>query len=794
MIDARINENEDVPTKKVLSLKRIPFRKVGSFVKSIENNIRMENRVGGEATRFRTQSFRRHRKSACRSLCKLFKSPLSALPLSLMHGVLVYLYIVYMVAPNNTDNVGRSDVRGSKEIGFKSFGDNIKFEFSCRNDDEEGRQNESTVFQEGELLNITQEWSTNKTNHGGESKLGFHQKIGIGVSVMTITFLIVSGLRWTYVRCVSVLILPGLVAGRGRAILMTFAMSLLLEGPIASINYNLNQVVESQVCMYESVKQSGCYFNHRIEAILKQSNLLLKEQREQLDRDLNRITNQIERQVGGAKHELVEQQRRLERRIDTFKEEFGAIRDIVEGLNKPCGYVNSALGDITDFFNDIGDWFSFKKRRRRETEVCSASIPLPNIDWDTALGSTDPKSLQELQEWLKDLKPNISDLTPSLNSIDSLLKTSSVKNIREKIMGLISSVFGTITRYMVVIKRCFLVVSIMLLVGLAHHYLRQYLSDDAFDNCYIDENIKKLWRSRPSVWPKLTPLRHWEMNESYQVSASLRLSKIEWRRVLIKVLPTFSFSVFVVFLIVIDFGLSEFLANLAVNGKFAVSFSGGEDDGKSGNNRGTYYKVDLSSEPCLPRAKVTRRSNIAFLLTITVIVGLTCIFDAYLSRLRSWISNQFYPRQGEERACYLYNRLKFGRNARRMRVRPVVARELKKRRRLEELSVIPSLISIKFFLLKFLKKRGGKINDVSSGNVDRGGSSFVDVDDVGNRDTNSQTSSVVLATKKICCPGCLSKVPVNETKFISVDLFSTNQSEKLTSCDATICLDCAKDL
>ena len=155
-------------------------------------------------------------------------------------------------------------------------------------------------------------------------------------------------------------------------------MGLLLEGPINSINYNINQVVESQVCMYESVKQSSCYFNNQIEAILRKSNLMLKQQRDELQGELTRINDKIHNKIGRFQRDLIRQQKDLQNKISKFKREFAAIQRIVKGLNKPCGFVNSALADVTDFFNDIGGWFS--KRKKRSSGACEASIPLPDID------------------------------------------------------------------------------------------------------------------------------------------------------------------------------------------------------------------------------------------------------------------------------------------------------------------------------------------------------------------------------------------------------------------------------
>ena len=737
--------------------KRLPMRQVGSLVRSIESRtVQIENE---KASVFLCQPPSHHstqdnNKDSSSSTSKsntgddagrrmwiwrmsscLCQSPTAAIPFAIMYAMLIYLYIVYMVTPSN-------DLKETSPSDFK-------FTFSCNDND----------MDKNKPMSLTRN-DTHKGVDQKKQKFAFviQQIVGISVGVAIGVFIGISGLRSRYVRCVSVLILPGLLAGRGRTILMTVAMGLLLEGPINSINYNINQVVESQVCMYESVKQSSCYFNNQIEAILRKSNLMLKQQRDELQGELTRINDKIHNKIGVFQRDLIRQQKDLQNKISKFKREFAAIQRIVKGLNKPCGFVNSALADVTDFFNDIGGWFS--KRKKRSSGACEASIPLPDIDFgSTSLDSTE--DIDKLREWLKDFAADGIPIAPTLPNVKGLLKTSSVQHIRHKIMSLITNLFKAITKYMMTIKRCFLVLSMILLIAMAYNYLRQYLSDDAYDNHYIDDNIKRLWRLWPDTWPKMTPLRHWELEEKYQISASLRLSKIEWRRVLIKILPTLSFSVVVVATLLIDYGLTEFLLNLAVNGKFALTFTEVGGDPKS------IRKVDLSTEPCLPRPKVTRKSNIAFLLLITLSVALTCLFDAYLSRLRSCICNQFYAEQGRERARYLYNQLKFGRNSRKIRIRSIVKREIKKREQLESLSMISreTLLRWKMTVMPKCCNTNGARPD--------------ECDEV------TKTS---LSSAKFSCPGCQWKVSRKETKSISID------NKNGTSIQVDICTDCAKDL
>ncbi len=62
----------------------------------------------------------------------------------------------------------------------------------------------------------------------------------------------------------------------GRSLLLTAAMGLLLEGPINSINYNVEQVVNSITCMYNEMSLLACQFQLQFSGLLLQFGNILK--------------------------------------------------------------------------------------------------------------------------------------------------------------------------------------------------------------------------------------------------------------------------------------------------------------------------------------------------------------------------------------------------------------------------------------------------------------------------------------------------------------------------------------
>lgn len=99
-----------------------------------------------------------------------------------------------------------------------------------------------------------------------------------------------------------------------------------------------------------------------------------------------------------------------------------------------------------------------------------------------------------------------------------------------------------------------------------------------------------------------------------------------------------------------------------------------------------FLGFDLSTEPCLPRAKRTSYRSLSVLALIIVVSGFSCIFDAYACRWRAQICNFYYPLRAKERGEYLYKRIKAGRGNRRFQMTIAVKRELKRRAQLKEFS------------------------------------------------------------------------------------------------------------
>ena len=54
----------------------------------------------------------------------------------------------------------------------------------------------------------------------------------------------------------------------GRSLMLTAAMGIVLDGPVRSINYNLEQIVNSLSCMYNEMSQLACHYQVQFTSIL----------------------------------------------------------------------------------------------------------------------------------------------------------------------------------------------------------------------------------------------------------------------------------------------------------------------------------------------------------------------------------------------------------------------------------------------------------------------------------------------------------------------------------------------
>merc|ERR1712008_124897 len=105
----------------------------------------------------------------------------------------------------------------------------------------------------------------------GEDKSAFpwSQVIGASLGVASSIGLGIGSVWSKRVRCSLILILPGLFSGRGRAMLMTLAAGVLIDGPVTGISYNSDVIVGTVTCMYSKGNEAFCGFKTKFTDVYK---------------------------------------------------------------------------------------------------------------------------------------------------------------------------------------------------------------------------------------------------------------------------------------------------------------------------------------------------------------------------------------------------------------------------------------------------------------------------------------------------------------------------------------------
>ena len=652
----------------------------------------------------------------------LITSRFAGIPMALVYAVFIYLYLTLMILPDSdTSNLTEPEVK-KKSTTSSCFSNEVRDLFP--ND---------TAFRRFIKIQSNVDENISLRN----------QRIALVTSSALTLTIGISSVFSRHTRCILMLITPGILTGRGRAFLLTVVLGLLIEGPVNSINYNINQIIESIVCMYNSMKNMACRFTNQIQADMNYIASIPKEIQQKIIEDLKEIQEEALKASNAVKKDLEKRERELKERLDKAKKDLEKVKNIFNTIASPCNAVESVFSTVRIFFEDI-----FSKRRRRSVKVCGATVPFPDIE----LENMDSEALNELNKWAQDLVPEFNTKVGGSPDITKLFNAPSISDIRGKISNIIKDLFNSFQCYLAYIKKFCVLISLICLTISAVRYLLNYYSDDAYDNKFVDDTLRNLWRYEG--YEKLTPIRRWELNEKFQVTASIRLSKKELKRMIARAFPTITMTVITLFLVIGDLSLTQLLKALVANGKFAISFKGMEEgfgaevmfnilnENVSLNMKPLKLeKIDVSADPCLPRPLVTDKKKTIAIAVILIIMLLSSFFDAYAMRLRANICNIFYETRAKERAMYLHKAISTGRHARRIRLRMAILKELQRRKRRQEFSCLFKLID---FCLK-LKKQ-----------------------------------------KNMNCPGCFRKTKIEETTKVTV---SDNQIKKA----CRLCNDCYKD-
>ena len=580
--------------------------------------------------------------SVQRGLQAFLKSRFMGLVLGPAYGFFIYLYITNLIlagAPFTKEvqlRTRNETSRPNQSLSALIFSDVKEFlsldEDDIRNETQEEKSSRS-ASNEPEFVPMM----TTETSH----------LIGKWTGTFSGAGLTISSLFSTRVRCSLSLMVPSLLTKRGRSFMLTFVTSLVLKGPVDTIQFNLQEVVRSQTCLYEGFKSLSQRCDFKNKKILNFSNSVLgvvneitSETNKHLKRQLENADIHQKKTIRKIKEEHARAIAKANKRIKGLKKE----NDIFTYVS-PLGWIRKGVKYL------LVDGTGIISKKKWSPHYYGAN---PSVSISTG---TDDR----LKRILKTIGPDKDILDIDVKGLKDEINATSIKSIRDQMKALFNNLMDLCKLVVKYWSKIFYLTIIFVIVD-AIKYQRGYYTDNDFDNKMVDGNLRNLWKEEG--YRKLTPLRKWETEkEELLESTSFKLAREEAKKLIVQSFPTILATVVIVGIIIVDQSFTRVLQAFKEHAKFAISFPGMEQGVSFSSFLENNHSFDpllqiqafnLSTDPCLPRSKQTDAVSLGPIFAILVVCFASCVVEAYFSRLRAIICNIFYPARANERAKYLY--------------------------------------------------------------------------------------------------------------------------------------------
>ena len=401
--------------------------------------------------------------------------------------------------------------------------------------------------------------------------------------------------------------------------------------------------------MYEQMKVLACRYkttySGMFENVISNMEKIHKETEQ-------RLTECAETVAGEAANEAKKIQKENEEFVSEIKENIDdtkrkALFQLNGGINHECSTGIKVTTGVLAWLNP-GGYIAYIEACSTIDNTQSAVVSLPRVSMD----ELPQQNLDNLISWAKDLYSNIDPLEINKKSIGDMLQTRSTASIREKLIQSTQRFFDGLKFIFANIKVVFYSLSLMYMLYQANQYLTKYLSDDTYDNMFVNESLDEGYAE------KLLPLRRWESKEKYQMTSTKKcwkLSTQEFKSIGLRIIPPLLFFLATIAIIVGDHLFASFIDVLKKNGKFGITFNGMEqgvrlngllDEAANGEVPMLNLNLaafDLSTDPCLPKPVKTNWVQLVPLIALVIISLVSCFIESYIQRLRSQICNLFYP-------------------------------------------------------------------------------------------------------------------------------------------------------
>ncbi|KAH3878048.1 DC-STAMP domain-containing protein 2-like isoform X2 [Dreissena polymorpha] len=483
-----------------------------------------------------------------------------------------------------------------------------------------------------------------------------YESAAIIVSIATVILSAALALS-SHCRCIASLCVPNFFTGKGRAVLLTVLLSLIVSYPLENIANNAKKTGKSMSCL--------------VELAANQSRYLQEQARQPVDKLKAYIDNQYatlkdaSRTIRDAFADVTNALNEANKAVDISKQSINAARKecktsvssasqkcydfcsklVLPGLRNPCDSVCSVIstvGDQCERLSAIDDALTAVAKRARDA-------------LDKAISYIDVRF---------EIK---ADFSASANTSKNF--TDIQKEVNEKIESKAKTIFAFFG-----IGKKVLSLSLLAIFVQSFFYLRNYLAKDSFDNIYITAQFRDLdaenkAHGRESVLPLKKKEEHKYVNTQ---SKKLNSGELAYCKLgLVQVLLHF---VLCLLIVVFDLALYYILDLVRIHGKVDIEVKGQGEVTIQVNGKGPvadFYRIliaDLNVEKnytsfvnvsdCLPDPTRPNYGMYPVFLIMYVFVTLIVILQGYGMRLRRKISAYYYPEQEFARLDYLHKKIR----------------------------------------------------------------------------------------------------------------------------------------
>ncbi|XP_074657366.1 E3 ubiquitin-protein ligase DCST1-like [Tubulanus polymorphus] len=544
------------------------------------------------------------------------------------------------------------------------------------------------------------------------------------------------------IRCITSLLLPHLFAKSGRAYVWTFAIGLIITGPVSNLIFNAKEITRSLNCVVELAEnQTKMRMELRskpaqdiLDDLKLQSNFLTgisgslfdeflplnKFVTSQDDVDRIKIQNEATKQdMGGA-----DRNERIDNRYKIDKSDSDATQDeklFKRKLDYQCQEVfNQGVIMCKNSMKEVKVACLQKVGRilgkllcwpfSAFTGICKLALFLPGITGIdcNSMEAVNPgfgEGFEATKHTMKDLNQQFKvNMQYKLEMIEPPVEVKTAAAIAKEIEYQFEMRTRVLNFILLTIRRILPFMFVRIFLS-AMYYHNDYIKMLTFDNVYMTTYFRHIEeRRRKKNKQTLMPLKKREAAKVIE-PIRMRLMGPEKRKLVMGTLYVLLRALMFAGIFMVDAIVFSIMDILAGNAAVKYTQKGFHQiglkvygNGLVGNLVRTLFKsfnqqhsIDnlTSNEVCLPRPMQTPRMYIWKTIAVVVTVWVSILTEAYALRLRRVIASFFYRKHEKKRILFLYNDMMRKRNGymkhMRAEIRAMVERQ--------ELSRVTSLLT-----------------------------------------------------------------------------------------------------